>query len=446
MAEGMAWMSQRDRERMVVLEKVQAGDLTLAEGAERMGLGERQAWRLLRRHRDGGGAALPHRARGRLPGNRAKDASLRERALDLLREGYEGYGPTLAAERLEEDHGVKVDHETLRRWMMKAGLWAPRREGRKHRKRRPRRPCFGELLQIDGSFHAWLAGRKPCCLMVLIDDATGVRMALLSEEETTEAAMTLLKMWIERHGVPGAIYADRKSVYHGEEGRPSAFGLACKKLSIELVRAHSPQAKGRVERANGVFQDRLVKELRRCGIEEIGGANAFLPGFLDGLNAKLAVAPESPQDAHRAADLYDLGAILAWEEERTVANDWTVRYKNRFFQLGDGVRPGSKVVVRRRLDGALQFLAASRQLSPKEIAAPPAPEPHALAPPKPRKPQKPPPSHPWIKGFKARARKAAASIKAKLLAERAPSKMRQAIKPGAPPPDPRSLSPGEPSR
>lgn len=437
MAEGMVNMSRRERERMSILERVDRGELTLAAAAKPMKVSYRQAKRLFKRWREGGAAALIHAARGR-PGNRCLDPDLRERALELARERYADYGPTLAAERLSEAHGIAVDHETLRRWMIEAGLWAGRRERRKHRRRRKRRERLGELVQIDASLHDWFEGRgAPCCLMVMIDDATGRRWAWFSQEETTEAAMLLLKEWIKRWGVPLALYADGKSVYFAQEG-PTDFGAACAKLSIEMIRARSPQAKGRVERANGVFQDRLAKALREAGISAIDQANAFLPGFLEDLNAKLEKEPAQAEDFHRPADLYDLDAILCFEAQRAVSNDAVVRYKSRFFQLGQALRPGSKVTVRRRLDGRIQILSGAREIPWREIAAPP-PRALAVAAAKPGRPSKPAPDHPWRKPVLDKARRAAA-FKQRLLDQNMKSR-RQKMKPGAPPPDPRSLSP-----
>jgi hypothetical protein len=393
------------------LEQVACGSITLVEGAARMKVSYRQAKRLAARHRQWGALGLVHRSRGR-PGARRKPPALRRAVLDLIGERYEGFGPTLAGEKLAEEHQLTVDRETLRRWMTAEGLWKPRGPERKHRRRRPRRARLGELVQMDGSHHAWFEGRgASACLMVMIDDATGIRMARLEAEETTEGAMRLLKSWIERFGVPQALYVDRKSTFVTDRAPTAAerrdgvepmtvFGRACAKLEIDIIPAHSPQAKGRVERANGVFQDRWVKELRLAGVSTIEEANAMLPAFVDKLNARLAVEAADPIDAHLALGDRDLDSILVWEEPRTVANDMTVRYKKRFYQLEPspgGPRPKGRVIVRRRLDGSLQILDGDRPVAWRALTEPPSRPPAVGAAKKrrPRRPYKPPPDHPW---------------------------------------------------
>jgi hypothetical protein len=289
------------------------------------------------------------------------------------------------------------------------GLRQKVRRKPKHRKRRERKPHFGEMVQMDGSHHDWFTGRgAKCCLMVMVDDATGHTMALMSEEETTEAAMRLLRLWIEAHGIPVALYTDRKNVYitdkeptleeelSGQEPL-SVFGKACKKIGIRIIPAYSPQAKGRVERKNGVFQDRLVKELSLKGIRDIAGANEELPAFVATLNDKFSVSPASPEDYHRVLQAQDkLDDILCWEETRTLNNDWTVRYENRWYQIPaqSSLPPvRSKVTMRKRLDGSLQILYRGREVTFEELSCRPAKE--VLEVIKPRKPWKPAPDHPW---------------------------------------------------
>ncbi len=416
--EGHLTLSKKERERLVKFEEVKAGRLSLKRAAERLGMSYRQARRAYGRFRDQGAAGLVHRRRGQVS-NRRRPQAFRDAVLARYRERYEGFGPTLAAEELAKD-GLTVDHETLRRWLVDSGDWQKARRRRAHRTRRERRPRFGELVQLDGSHHAWFGeGGRRYCLMNLVDDATGTTLSLMGEEETTELALRALWMWVERYGIPQALYTDKKSVYVAErEPTPeeqlaakeplTAFGQACAKLGIAIIPAHSPQAKGRVERNHGVYQDRLVKLLALEGITTVEGANAFLEGgFTDGLNAKFARPAADPADAHRPVPRgLDLADVLCFEQVRTVLNDWCVRHENRFYQILEDNRPlpkpQDKVVVRTRLDGTRQLLYRDKPLAFRLLEQPPAKQPRASAPvaapasPKP----KPAPDHPWRRPFK----------------------------------------------
>lgn len=348
---GHLTMSGKERRRKSVFNEVQEGRLTLREASEKLGLSYRQCRRSYRRFGEEGDAGLVHRSRGRRS-NRRLPQELRDRVVKRYRERYEGFGPTLAAEKLAQE-GLVLDHETLRRLLIKEGLWTKRRKRRAHRQRRERRHHFGELLQLDGSHHAWFGQeRARACLMDVVDDATGRRLALLAPEETTEAAMRLLWQWIERYGIPQAIYVDKKSVYlalreptvdeqlAGVEPQ-TAFGAACAKLGIELIAAHSPQAKGHIERTHGVYQDRFVKELALRAITTLDTANKLLRnGFTEQLNTKFAQEPARAVDFHRPRPRrLDLADVFCFEEFRSVQNDWTVRYKNRHYQIVPENRP-----------------------------------------------------------------------------------------------------------
>jgi len=370
-------MSRKERGRLVVVEQVRAGGLTLVEGAERMGLSYRQAKRVWKRFREEGHSGLIHASRGRVS-NRRLPGILKEEALALFKRHYDDYGPTLASEVLEEEHGVRVHPETLRRWLHGACLIVPRTRLRQHRRRRERRRCFGELVQLDGSHHAWFEERdEPCCLMVAVDDATGRTLCRMSREETARAALELLAQWIERHGVPAALYVDRKNIYRSDReataeekragtGALTDFGRACWRLGIELIFARSPEAKGRVERKNGVLQDRLVKELRRRGASTIDATNPLLGDFTDRLDKRFARAPASPVDRHRhSPGRRVLREILCWEEQRSVARDATISYGGDIYQIlggSHGPRSRERVTVRRRLDGSLALLHGERFL------------------------------------------------------------------------------------
>ncbi len=349
-----------------------------------MGVSYRQAKRLLRRWRSSGEAGLAHGLRG-MASNRKIDPQVRQRALAIYCERYGDFGPKLACEKLS-DHGIKVSDETLRQWLVAEGLWQGRRAARLHRKRRERRECFGELVQLDGSHHAWFEGRsKECCAMVMVDDATGETLVLLSEEETTEAAFLILRRWIALYGIPAQIYADAKNVYVTDReptqeerrlgcGALTDFGRACWRLGIEIITAHSPQAKGRVERRNGVLQDRLVKELRLLGISDIAGANAMLPEYLKDLNARFARKPAREANAHRLlAPGERLEEYLCWEIERSVSRDYCVSFEGAIYQIERQKplpRPGSKVKLRRYLDGSLAILHGPQKLRFTQISQP----------------------------------------------------------------------------
>lgn len=340
-------------------------------------------------------------------------------------ERLSGFGPTLASEKLRE-WGEEVDHETLRRWLMGAGMWQRRRKRGPHRRWREPRRRFGELVQLDGSHHDWFGSGERCCLMQMVDDATGRSLARLEGEETTAAAMLLLWGWIARYGVPAALYVDGKTVYvtdreataeeqlAGEEPL-TAFGKACGMLGIRIIQAHSAPAKGRVERKHGVYQDRFIKELALRGITTIEGANHLLEGgFVEALNERFGRQPVDAHDAHRRVPAgVDLASVFVFEQTRTVANDWTIRYENRWYQITgpkEGMpRPKVKVTVQRRLDGSLHIFYRQRELTIREIPAAarikPRPqvrvEPQAIV--VSQSPQRPAPDHPWRRPFSRNA-------------------------------------------
>ena len=377
-------MSEKEREVLVVMERVKRKEITMAEARRELGISYRQCWRRYRRYEEEGAAGLVHRLRGK-GGNRSIVGRVKERIIELYRGRYEGFGPVLFAEKLETGHEIRIDHETVRRMLIKEGLWTVKGKRKKrHKAWRARRGHFGEMVQMDGSHHRWFEDRaQKCCLMVMIDDATGIRMSLLSEEETTEAAMRLLRMWIERYGVPKSLYTDKKNVYVAcEKDRENArlagsealtqFGRVCRKLGIEIVRAHSPQAKGRVERSNAVYQDRLVKELRLKDISDIERTNELLAGgFDDDLNRRFAALPAETSDYHRTATGIDLSGIFCIEHERTLSINWTLSFENRLYQIASSSRNYSpakrKVLVRSYLDGSLHMFYRGEEIGFEEF-------------------------------------------------------------------------------
>lgn len=379
-------MSQKERTRLGVMQRIKEQELSLVAAADVLGLGYRQVKRVWRRYQDQGDKGLVHRSRGRMS-NRAKSDDFKKRVLARYEARYKGFGPTLASEHLSQDDGLEVDHETLRRWLIGQQEWAVQRRRQKHRQWRERKPCRGQLVQMDGSHHDWFEGRRQrAVLMVMVDDASNRTYARFSEEETTRAAYEVFEAYVRRYGLPQALYVDRDSIYETTR-EPSAeeelraeqpltqFGRAMKQLGVELVLAYSPQAKGRVERRNGLLQDRLVKEMRLAGISDLEAANEFLEKkFLLQLNRKFCVVPAQQADVHRSVPR-GLKEVLSWEEQRVVQRDWTVSCKGRYYQLGaehEGLcLAGKKVTVRELRDGQLQLLWRGEKLSYRELAQKP---------------------------------------------------------------------------
>ena len=412
-------MSEEEVRRAGVLKRVKGDELTQVEAAEILGLSYRQVKRLYRRFREGGAKGLVHRSAGK-PSNRARPGEERKRVLTLVRKHYSGgpgerFGPTLAAEHLDEDHGITVDPETLRRWMLGAGLWTKDRRRKAYRQRRQRRPHFGELVQMDGSPEAWLEARGPRgCLIHMVDDATSTSLAVFDNEETTWGVADSLRAWVVKYGIPRALYVDWKNVYQSrptarqkEEGIVpiSQFGRMCEKLGIELIGANSAQAKGRVERGHGTHQDRLIKKMRLKKISSYEAANVFLAGgYLAQHNSKYGVVAREKADYHlRVPPRLDLDQVFCLEEERIVSPDWVVQYGPRWLQIereGQKVRVdrGATVVVREHRDGALSMWLNGARLRWHEIAdrprkSAPAPKRNVVV----RRPAAA--EHPWRKGF-----------------------------------------------
>jgi transposase len=418
-------LSRKELSRVEVMGRVKARSLRLREAAELLELSYRQAKRIWARYRAAGAKALQHGNCGRVS-NRAYTAKFRAAVLKQVQARYEDFGPTLASEHLGSDDGLQVQVETLRRWMKEAGLWQRQRRRKPYRQRREAKAHFGELVQLDGSFHEWLEERGPRgCLMHMVDDATTKAVGWFAEEETIWAAAGVLRRWIERYGVPQALYTDWKNVYvrppnaaERMRGEPAVtqFGRMCAKLGIGIIAASSPQAKGRVERAHGTHQDRLVKKLRLVGIANYEQANAYLDEhYLAEHNRRYAHVPVAPADYHRRRPTArQLDEVFWLEEERVVSEDWVVRYHNRLLQLERNSQhwapAKSRVLVRENEAGEVAIhyrgqrlgfreLKASTALSEGRGAAP------SPAPPSPflRRSLPPASNHPWRKGFSAKA-------------------------------------------
>jgi transposase-like protein len=420
---GVLKMSARERKRLELLSRVKEKTLKLIEAAVLCVLSYRQMKRVWRRYQEQGDGGLIHRGRGR-PSNRRKAPEFRKKVVERYKEKYPDFGPTLASEHLERE-GLKVDAETLRRWLMAAGPWKRTRQRQKHRQRRERRAHRGELIQMDGSHHDWFEGRRGwAVLMVMIDDATNRTYARFYETEDTRSAMDLFGRYARHYGLPQALYVDHDSIYECTrearvdeqlrgEGPQTQFDRAMQALAVDIIPANSPQAKGRVERRHGVFQDRLVKAMRLLKISSLETANQYLDDtFLPDLNRRFTVAAKESADLHRRIPAgVILKDVLCFEEPRVVQNDWTVRWRNRHFQIDrqhQGLHLARRsITVRERLDGSLSLLYRSQRLRFRELAERPKPPP-PVVPEKIRAPWTPPPAHPWRKPLLRGGRRALA--------------------------------------
>jgi transposase len=365
---GLLLMSDKERLRKAVFEMVKQSKITLALAAAQCDLSYRQAIRLYRRYINLGDAGLAHQARGKASNYRHAD---RAEILFLYREKYDGFGPTLASEKLEEDDKLIVDHDTLRMWLLEENLWCRKRKRSAYRRQRERKAQFGEMVQMDGSIHDWLEDSTHRCLLNMVDDATGKTLSHLDNGETTRCVFSTVWVWIKRYGIPLAFYIDFKNVYISKKNI-GHFERACAKLGIRIIKAHSPQAKGRVERNHGVYQDRFVKELRLKGVKTVDGANAVLEGgFIDKLNQKFEKQARNPQSAHRPLNEIDLNQILCWEYERQVENDYTFSFKKKCYQIkkayGFAMKPKVQVCVRHHLDGTISAWYKNERLSISEL-------------------------------------------------------------------------------
>ena len=424
-------LSQRDRDRLKVLHEVKQKHLTQVEAAKRLKLSDRHVRRLLLAIRERGDSGVVHGLRGR-PSNRKLATSLEQKILARVRQRYADFGPTLVAEHLAEE-GLVVSRETLRKWMTRVQLWRPRAQRVKTiHVWRERRACFGELVMQDSSPFRWLEERGPACaLIAVIDDATSRMWARLVEHDTTEENLRTLGGWLQRYGRPLAHYTDKNSIFrhrsgaaalaeqlHGEEAL-SQFGRALRELGIEWIAAHSPQAKGRIERLFGTLQDRLVKEMRLAGIDSIATANHFLEThFLAQWEQRFTVAARNPRNAHRRLDGEQrLEEILSVRVARKVAEDYTVSWDGVRWgvpreEVCTGLR-GAAVEIERRLDGSHWLRFRKRYLrlrhcpDPRPVFAspsglrPPGPAKRKAQPPKEFKPKyHVPQGHPWRRPWK----------------------------------------------
>lgn len=413
--EDILMIRPEELKRYQLVNKIFDKSISQQEAAEFLGISDRQVRRIVRRVRAEGERGVIHRLRG-LKGCRRIPDNIRSRVLELYRQRYNGFGPTLASEKLLELDHLRVSDETLRLWLAADGLWQiDKRRNRKKRVWRARKDKFGQMIQMDGSHHDWLEGRsQKLVLMGYIDDATGKIYGKFFDYEGTLPAMGGLKGYIRHNGIPGQVYLDKHSTYRNnrkykytnwpfrDEEELTQFERACKQLGVEVIHAHSPQAKGRIERLFKTLQDRLVKEMRLVDIKTCQEANAFLDKYINKFNAKFAVEARVKGDAHRPLDKsIKIDEILSVQTEHVLRNDRTVVHERKLYQVTDKTR-AQRVVVFEYLNGSIAIKYGQVRLNFNAIAE------HSQVRPRIQETKKfkrrlryiPPKNHPWRDGFK----------------------------------------------
>jgi transposase len=406
----MIAMSQRDLRRLSVIHKAIDKHVTQVEAAGMLDLSDRQIRRLIIRVSEDGDEGIVHQSRGQ-PSHNAKDLKIKKRAINLCRGTYEGFGPTLASEKLFERDKIEISRETLRQWLKDEKLPYRDRKKRPHRQWRERKHHYGQMVQMDGSHHDWFEGRGPkCVLMGYIDDATGIPFAKFCSYEGSLTAMSSFKGYIKKHGIPLSVYLDKHSTYKTTKKLTiedelnnidplSQFGRALSELGVELIHANSPQAKGRIERLFETFQDRVVKEMRLRKIGSIEAANKFLEYYLPVFAKRFGMSPAKEGDLHRPLPKgIDLDRILCIKTERTLNNDFTIAHDKKLYQILDNT-VARKLMVEERIDGSMIMRYKDIALRFKEITTRP-PKKKKVYEFKVRKIYTPPADHPWKRSFK----------------------------------------------
>lgn len=409
MAKDILVMRQKELVRVHVIQQIIKGQIKQIEGAELLGLSDRQVRRIVDRVEKEGYGGIIHKLRGRKSSKRIRD-EVRIRVIELCRSVYKGFGPVFSSEKLAERDGIKVSDETLRKWLHEEGLMGRTRKRQPHRQWRERKRRFGELVQLDGSHHAWLEERGPACvLMGYIDDATSKKYGRFYEYEGTMPALDSFKRYIRRYGIPGAVYVDRHGTYQAKRQETlqeqlenkraqSAFEKAAERLGVKVIHAQSAPAKGRIERSFRTDQDRLVKELRLQNICTIAQANEFLEEYWGRHNRRFSVAPVEAEDFHRPIGKgVNLDSLLSVRTERFVRKDNTIAHGGCWFQILEH-HVGPKVEVEEQPDGKLRILSAGRGVTYKQLINRPKPAIDVIQPKRPRKSKviwHPPLAHPW---------------------------------------------------
>jgi hypothetical protein len=399
-------MSVTELRRVSVIRQTMEKKLTQVKAGALLGLTPRHIRRLMERVAQAGDQGLAHRGRGK-PSNRRIPEPVKAKALRLYAQRYGDFGPTLAAEKLAEHHGLTLSDETLRSWLLAQGVTHFRRRKRPHRAWRERKPHVGELVQLDGSHHDWFEGRGPrSVLMAYIDDASSRVFARFYEYEGTIPAMDSFHRYIRQYGIPLAVYADKHTTYQSPAPptldeqlagvKPtSQFGRALGELGVELIPAHSPQAKGRVERLFKTLQDRVIKEMRLAAVSTLEAANQFLEGYLPIYNQRFTVQPAQVADLHRPRPASrDLDRSLCLKTPRGLRRDWTVAHHGHLYQVRTNVR-ATHVLVEERVDGTMRITHQGRPLAFHVITSRPVKVVEAKTVPSPRRPVTPRPDHPW---------------------------------------------------
>ena len=376
-------MSNKEVNQIELFEKLVRKEIKQKKVASILGLSIRQIQRKLKRYRSGGAKSLAHKTRGKVSKRKISQEKL-DQVIILIRDKYWDFGPTLAHEKLDENHGFEISLSSVRQEMVRTGIWKPKRRRKAHvHQSRERRACLGELVQLDGSPHDWFEGRAPKCnLNVSVDDATNTFSVKFSKTETAQDYFQLLEEYINTHGIPLAIYADKHSIFrvnnpgnldlkkpskHNKYEGLTQFGRACKELNIELIFANTAQAKGRVEKVNYTFQDRLVKEMRLEGISNIFDANKFLPKYMKQFNKKFSKEPRSGVDMHRKLnENIDLSNILCVKETRTISKNLTFQQNNIVFQIKTKrsafTLRKTSVTICERYDGSIKIFDYNKKL------------------------------------------------------------------------------------
>lgn len=413
----MITMSRRESKRLHIIHQALDRKITQVAAAEVLGLSDRQLRRLIKRVRTEGDDGICHRSRGRISNHRIP-RKIKARALRLFKHEYADFNLVHATEKLFEIHGIAISDETLRLWLNEASIPYKKRRARKHRQRRERRACFGELVQIDGSHHDWFEGRGPACVfMGYIDDATGSVFGRFYDYEGTMPAMDSMKQYIRQYGVPQSVYLDKHTTYKswakptieeqlsGQEPM-SHFEKSLAALEVEVIHANSPQAKGRVERLFKTLQDRLIREMRLQRVKSVEEANAFLDVYLPKHNKKFRKQARQKADLHRPAlHARELDRIFCIREERTIKNDFTIAYDGTLYQIEQPTR-AKKVTVEERLDGSLHITHKGQDLRyrmiTEQLPKKTPDQPLMLAG---KKPWIPSVNHPWRKPFLSKKRR-----------------------------------------
>ena len=413
-------MSQKDLNKYDIIKRAIRREITVPKAGELLHLCERQIYRLKNKVKKKDAEGLIHGNRDK-PSNRRMPEAEHQQIVNLLRRHYSDFRPTHASEKLDAVHGIKKDPKTIRQIMTEEELWTPKKHKKPdYRSSRPRKEHYGEMEQFDGSYEYWLEDRGPsCCLLASIDDAKGIiTHAKFVSDEGTLPVFSFWQEYFLTHGKPISIYLDKLRTYYNnllperDEEMLTQFQRAMKELAVEPIVAHSPQAKGRIERLFKTLQDRLIKEMRLKNISDINTANRFLTEeFITWFNQRYGMESASKANLHRQltqAEKKQLSSILSRQSERTVQNDFTIRFNNQWYQLAKEqpatVRPKEKILLEERIDGSLQIRLRGKYLNYQVLPARPErqiKQPWAIAATqkKERKYWKPPKDHPWRRQF-----------------------------------------------